>query len=109
MSKLNPRVVARLQEITDEYKTSTGVTAQELRLYVWFHECLYNEILDLGGEETGYVFRHSYRGVLLVYKATFDGVRRVVFITAHTPVQCMQIFCRQLYEGQLDWVKDKFP
>ncbi len=100
--------VTRLQQITDEYKTSEGVTAQEQRLYVWFHDCLFNEIGRLGGVERGYTFRQSSRGTMLIYKATFEEVHQVVFVTAHDPIRCIQIFCRKFYAETLDWVTDKY-
>lgn len=98
----------RLRKITDEYKDSEGVSAQEQRLYVWFHDCLFNEVISLGGVERGYTFRQSHRGTLLVYKATFDGAQQVVFITAHDPIRCIQIFCKRFYADELVWVADKY-
>lgn len=100
--------VKRLQEITDCYKDTQYITAQEQRLYVWFHDCLFNEIVSLGGMERGYTFRQSHRGTMLIYKATFEGVHQVVFVTAHDPARCIQIFCKKFYAETLDWVTDKY-
>ena len=108
MKDLNPNVRARLQEITGSFKDSHGAMEQELRLYVWFHVYLFDEIITIGGEETGYVFRQKGEQTLLVYKATFDDVRRVVFVTGASPVECMRSMCRQFYGGTLKWVNDKY-
>ena len=105
---MKPPVLARLREVTGTFADSAGATAQGLRLYVWFHEVLADEILDAGGVETGCVFRQKGYMTLLVYKATFDGVRRVVFVTARTPLCCIQILCRQFYSETLRWVDDKY-
>lgn len=106
--QLKDNVLQRILAIKNDYADTLEATSQELRLYHWFHTYLCQEILNIGGVETGYVFRQSDRGTLLVYKATFEDVRRVVFVSASTPVECMRIFCRQYYDDQLKWVKDKY-
>lgn len=108
MREMHPKVLERLRTITSKYNDSREASEQELRLYHWFHTYLFDEMLEIGGEERGYVFRQSHDGILLVYKATFAGVPQVVFITGRTPVDCMRIICRQFYQETLKWVPDKY-
>ncbi len=98
----------RLRNITLGMEDTRYCTEQDLRLYVWFHEILYNEILELGGLERGYTFRQRNDMCLLVYKVTFDGIPQVVFLTDHTPVRCIATLFRKLHGGNIKWVKDKF-
>lgn len=108
MPKIHKGVLAQLQTVADDYKDQRCVSEQDLRLYVWFHEHLFNEILNVGGMERGYTFRQRGDVTLLVYKATFDGVHQVVFLTDRSPVRCMRSLCKRFYAGTLRWVPDKF-
>lgn len=108
MPVIHPKRLERLQQITDQYTDTAGATEEELRLYVWFHRCLYSEILDAGGQERGYTFRQKEEMCLLVYKATFDGTPQVVFVSGRVPLDCIRSLCSQFYGGRLKWVVDKY-
>lgn len=108
MPELNDGVLKRLRQLDGKFRDNDFYPEQELRLYVWLHEHLFDEIVKIGGVETGYVFRQRGDMCLLVYKAKFDGVQRVVFLTAPTPVRCIKSLCRKFYADQLKWVDDKF-
>lgn len=108
MPSIHKGILKQLRTIDAKYVDQRAVSEQDLRLYVWFHEYLYNEILDLGGQERGYTFRERGDTCLLIYKATFDDIPQVVFVTSQTPVGCMRIFCRQFYADKLRWTNDKY-
>lgn len=101
-------MVDRLKEISLEYGDYRVADEVELRLYVWFHMYLFDELSQIQGVERGYTFRSRGLLTLLVYKATVKGLPRVVFITGNSPVDCMKIFCKQFYAGTLKWVDDKY-
>jgi len=105
---IHPKLQERLMLIEGKYEDTWAATAQELRLYVWLHEFFAQELLEVGGEEVSWVFRRRGDMTLLVYKAQFDGIQRVVFITARTPTRCIKSLCRQFYNDQLKWVPDKY-
>lgn len=108
MPAIGKGLLERLKLIDNAYGDCRYHPEQELRLYVWFHEHLFSELSQIGGVETGYVFRQRGELTLLVYKAKFDGTQRVVFVTASTPVLCMKILCRKFYADELKWVDDKY-
>lgn len=109
MKALSKVLLERLRSVTLDLTDQRYVSEQEVRLYVWFHEMLFDEIINLGGAERGYVFRQRGETCLLVYKATFDGIPQVVFVTGGNPVDCIRILFRQFYGETLKWVKDKYP
>ncbi len=108
MPTIHDGILTQLRTIDSKYVDQRAVSEQDLRLYVWFHEYLFNEILELGGLERGYTFRQKAETCLLIYKATFDNIPQVVFLTARTPVGCIRILCRQFYAETLRWTKDKY-
>lgn len=108
MPKIHDGILEQLLTVSIDYKDNRCVSEQDLRLYVWFHEHLFSEILNLGGLERGYTFRQRDERCLLVYKATFEGVHQVVFITSTHPVSCIRILFKQFYGDRLKWVPDKY-
>lgn len=108
MPKFPEAVLERLRSIDHTYVDQRYISEQDIRLYVWFHEHLFNEILNVGGQERGYTFRQRGETCLLIYKATFEGVHQVVFLTASTPIGCIRILFRQFYAEKLRWVSDKY-
>lgn len=108
MPQIHPGILQQLELIDPSDADSWPARTQQLRLYVWFHELLYNEVLDLGGEEKAYTFRQMDDYVLLVYKASFDGIQQVVFTSGPTPSHCMRSLCKRFYAGTLAWKKDKY-
>lgn len=108
MPELAEVLLERLRSIDKTYVDQRYISEQDMRLYVWFHEHLYDEILNLGGEERGYSFRQQGLNCLLVYKATFAGVRQVVFCTSTNPVSCIRSFFKRFYADTLKWVPDKY-
>ena len=108
MSKLHEGELERLRTVTTDCITNEYFTDRDLRLCVWFHSYLHNELLDLGGELVGYTFRQKQLLTLLVVKARFEGIQRVVFVSANSDVGCMQILFRMIRREELDWKKDKY-
>ena len=108
MREMHPKLLERLLAITKDFANEYGPSEREIRLYYWFHVYLYNEILKVGGEYTGHVFRLKGSQTLLVVKAFFEGTLRVVFVTAQDEPNCIRIFFRKLYEQTLEWKRDKY-
>lgn len=46
--------------------------------------------------------------VMLVVKVARDGVPLVAFVTERGTTDCMRVFLRQLSQGHVNWVPDKF-
>lgn len=108
MPTIHAQYLERLRSIDSTYKDQRYISEQDMRLYVWFHEMLFNEILNSGGLERGYTFRQRGEQCLLIYKATFDGIPQVVFLTSGRPIDCIRILFRQFYAETLKWVNDKY-
>lgn len=108
MPSLPDVYLERLRSIDKTYVDQRYISEQDLRLLVWFHNQLYNEMLKVGRLERRYSFRQRDQTCLLVYSVTWEDIPQVVFITSDTPIGCIRTLFRKFYAETLKWVRDKY-